>query len=39
MKKDGDLPWVVRLTRWTAYILGTAFASGYVVKSFVEWFR
>lgn len=38
MKKDQDLPWVVRIVRWAAAILGIAYAAGFVAKSFVEWF-
>lgn len=38
MKKDSDLPWVTRLARWTAYVLGTIFAAGYVAHCFMEWF-
>lgn len=38
MKRDKELPWVVRFVRWAFAILGVAYAAGFVVKSFMEWF-
>ena len=38
MKKDRELPWVTRLTRWVAFVLGTLFCGGYVAHCFKEWF-
>ena len=38
MKKDSDLPWVVRLTRWALSLCGTALAVLYVAHCFKEWF-
>lgn len=38
MKKDSDLPWVVRLTRWALFLCGTALAVLYVAHCFKEWF-
>ena len=38
MKKDRELPWVTRLTRWVAFVLGTLFCAGYVAHCFKEWF-
>ena len=38
MKKDSELTWVTRLTRWTAFILGALFCAGYVAHCFKEWF-
>ena len=38
MKKDRELPWVSRLTRWAAFVLGTLFCAGYVAHCFKEWF-
>lgn len=38
MKKDNELPWVTRIFRWVALVLGTVFASGYTVHCYFEWF-
>lgn len=38
MKKDNELPWVARIFRWVALVLGTLFASGYTVHCYLEWF-
>ena len=35
MKKDHELPWVMRLARWLVLI----YATGYVVHCFAEWFE
>nr|DAE18782.1 MAG TPA: hypothetical protein [Myoviridae sp. ctK7P4] len=34
MKKDKELPWVIRLARWLALI----YAVGYVAHCFMNWF-
>lgn len=34
MKKDKELPWVIRLARWLALI----YAVGYVTHCFMNWF-
>lgn len=34
LKRDRELPWVIRLARWTALI----FAMLYVARCFKEWF-
>ena len=38
MKKDNELPWVTRIFRWVALVLGTLFASGCTVHCYFEWF-
>lgn len=38
MKKDSELPWVTKLSRWVVFVLGTLFGSGYVAHCFKEWF-
>jgi hypothetical protein len=38
MKKDCDLPWIVRLARWAALLLGALLGGGYTVHSYMEWF-
>ncbi|WP_288343873.1 hypothetical protein [uncultured Duodenibacillus sp.] len=38
MKKDHELPWVIRLGRWVFFVLGTLLAGGYVAHCFKEWF-
>lgn len=38
MKKDRELPWVIRLGRWVFFVLGTLLAGGYVAHCFKEWF-
>lgn len=38
MKKDRELPWVIRLGRWVFFVLGMLLAGGYVAHCFKEWF-
>lgn len=38
MKKDHELPWVIRLGRWVFFVLGTLLVGGYVAHCFKEWF-
>ena len=38
MKKDHELPWVIRLGRRAFFVLGTLLAGGYVAHCFKEWF-
>lgn len=38
MKKDCELPWVIRIGRWTFVLLGIFYAAGFVAKSFLELF-
>lgn len=38
MKKDSELPWVTKLSRWVVFVLGSLFGSGYVAHCFKEWF-
>ena len=38
MKKDSELPWVVRLSRWVPALCGSALAVLFVAHCFKEWF-
>ena len=38
MKKDSELPWVVRLSRWVLALCGSALAVLFVAHCFKEWF-
>gem|GEM_PF-7087433 len=38
MKKDHELPWVIRLGRWVFFVLGTLLSGGYVAHCFKECF-
>lgn len=38
MKRDCELPWVTRMLRWAFAILGVLYATGFVAKSYMEWF-
>ena len=38
MKKDKELPWVMRIARWALMILGVVWAAGYVLHDLIVWF-
>ena len=38
MKKDKDLPWVMRIARWVLLACGTVWLIGYVMHDLVMWF-
>lgn len=38
MKKNSELPWVTKLSRWGVFVLGTLFGAGYVAHCLKEWF-
>lgn len=38
MKRDRELPWVTWMLRWAFVILGVLYATGFVAKSYMEWF-
>ncbi len=39
IKKDSELPWVVRIARWVLAVAGSVWAVGYVAHDFLTWFR